>query len=76
MAERRKLIQGAVENFFKVFDELKRRHVNVKLNLNYTSFWVCEIFVDNKLVLNYKGNDTNIFFDNISSKLLMYLRGE
>ena len=69
-------MQGSVENFFKVFDELKRRYVNAKMNLNYTTYWMCEIFVDNKLILNFKGTDTNIFFDNISSKILSYSRGD
>lgn len=67
-------MQGSVENFFKVFDELKRRHVNVDLKITYKTFWVIEILINNKAILNLKGNETNILFDNASTKLLNYLR--
>ena len=74
MAERRKLMQGAVENFFKAFDEIKRRYNNVELKLDYKGYWIMELLVDNKVIFNLKGNDTNILFDNASSKLLNFLR--
>ena len=67
-------MQGSVENFYKAFDELKRRYANVELKLNYRNYWAMEIFVDNKIVFNLKGNDTNILFENASSKLLNFLR--
>ena len=67
-------MQGAVENFYKVFDEVKRTYANVELKMTYKSFWVMELFIDNKLLFNLKGNDTNILFDNASSKLLNFLR--
>ena len=74
MAERRKLMQGAVENFFKAFDEIKRRYNNVELKLDYKGYWIMELLVDNKVIFNLKGNDTNILFDNAASKLLNFLR--
>ena len=74
MAERRKPMQGAVENFFKAFDEIKRRYNNVELKLEYKGYWIMELLVDNKVIFNLKGNDTNILFDNGSSKLLNFLR--
>ena len=67
-------MQGSVENFYKAFDELKRRYVNAELKLNYRNYWVMELLVDNKLIFNLKGNDTGILFDNASSKLLNFLR--
>lgn len=67
-------MQGSVENFYKAFDELKRRYNNVELKLNYRNYWVMEFLVDNKLIFNLKGNDTGILFDNASSKLLNFLR--
>lgn len=67
-------MQGSVENFFKVFDEIRRRHVNVDLKITYKTFWVVEITINNKTILNLKGNDTNILFDNAANKLLNYLR--
>lgn len=67
-------MQGSVENFYKAFDEFKRRYVNVELKLNYKNYWVMELFVDNKIVFNLKGNDTNILFENASGKLLNFLR--
>ena len=67
-------MQGSVENFYKAFDELKRRYVNTELKLNYKSYWTMEVIVDNKLIFNLKGNDTSILFDNASSKLLNFLR--
>lgn len=67
-------MQGSVENFYKAFDELKRRCTNVELKLNYRNYWVMELLVDNKLIFNLKGNDTGILFDNASSKLLNFLR--
>lgn len=69
-------MQGSVENFYKAFDELKRRHVNIELSLNYRTYWVIELLVDGKVIFNLKGNDTNILFDNAASKLLTFLRGE
>ena len=74
MAERRKMMQGSVENFFKVFDEVRRRNVNVDLKILYKTFWIIEININNKTVLNLKGQDTNILYDNAASKLLQYLR--
>ena len=67
-------MQGSVENFYKAFDELRRRHVNVELKLNYKTYWTMELLVDNKLIFNLKGNDTSILFDNAASKLLNFLR--
>lgn len=67
-------MQGSVENFYKAFDELKRRYVNAELKLNYKSYWTMEVIIDNKLIFNLKGNDTGILFDNASGKLLNFLR--
>lgn len=67
-------MQGAVENFYKVFDELRRRHVNVEFKLNYKTYWIMELLVDNNVIFNLKGNDTSILFDNAASKLLNFLR--
>lgn len=67
-------MQGAVENFFKAFDEIKRRYNNVELKLDYKGYWIMELLVDNKVIFNLKGNDTNILFDNAASKLLNFLR--
>ena len=67
-------MQGSVENFYKAFDELRRRYANVELKLNYRNYWVMELFVDNKIVFNLKVNETNILFENASSKLLNFLR--
>lgn len=67
-------MQGSVENFYKAFDELRRRYANVELKLNYRNYWVMELFVDNKIVFNLKGNETNILFENASGKLLNFLR--
>ena len=67
-------MQGSVENFFKCFDELKRRYVSCELKMNYKSFWVMEILIDGKVLFNLKGNDTSILFDNAASKLLNFLR--
>ena len=67
-------MQGSVENFFKYFDELKRRYASCELKMNYKSFWVMEILIDGKVLFNQKGNDTGILFDNAASKLLNFLR--
>jgi len=67
-------MQGSVENFFKCFDEVKRRYVNCELKCNYRHFWVIELIIDDKVIFNLKGNDTSILFDNAASKILQFLR--
>ena len=67
-------MQGSVENFFKCFDELKRRYASCELKMDYKHYWVIEILVDGKVLFNLKGNDTGILFDNAASKLLNFLR--
>ena len=69
-------MQGSVDNFFKAFDELKRKHNNVEMNLRYTSFWMLEILISGKVIMNIKGNETNKVFDIAAGKLLNFLRSK
>lgn len=67
-------MQGCVENFFKCFEELKRRYANCELKMDFKHFWVMEVFADNKIIFNLKGNDTNMLFENAASKLFQFLK--
>lgn len=68
-------MQGAIENFFKVFDEAKRVFLNVNFTLTYTTFYRMLIEANGKTILDLRGSDTNILFDNASHMLLNHLRG-
>lgn len=76
MVERRKQMQGSIDNFFKVFDEVRRIYANVDFKLNYTKFYRMEISVDGKTIFDLRGNETNMLFDNAASKLLSFLRSD
>ena len=74
MAERRKPMQGSVENFFKVLDEAKRTYANLNFELTFKKYYRMLVEVDGKTVFDIKGNETNILFDNAATKLLNFLR--
>ena len=67
-------MQGSVETFFKIFDELKRSRANVDFSLIYKTFWILEVSANGKLIFNIKGQDTNSLFDLAATKLFNYLR--
>ena len=69
-------MQGSIDNFFKVFDEVRRIYANVDFKLNYTKFYRMEIAVDGKTIFDLRGNETNMLFDNAASKLLSFLRSD
>ena len=69
-------MQGAIENFFKVFDEARRQYANIKYELTYETIWRMQMTCNGKLVFDLRQLDTNMLFDNAAHKLLAYIRGE
>ena len=69
-------MQGSVENFFKVFDEAKRVFLNVNFTLTYTTFYRLLLETNGKTILDLRGSDTNMLFDNAAHMLLNQIRGK
>ena len=67
-------MQGSIENFFKVFDEAKRKYDNIRFTSSYVTYWRLTLEINNKTVFDLRGNETNSVFDNAAHKLFEYMR--
>lgn len=70
MDERRKKMQGGVENFFKIFNAMKKYYPSLKMELNYNLYWDITVYLNEDQVIGYKGADMSMLFHNASLKLL------
>lgn len=67
-------MQGSTENFFKIFNAMKKYYPSLKMELTYELYWDINVYFDNELVINYKGADMSMLFHNASVKLLDFYK--
>lgn len=67
-------MSGSIDNFFKAFDEAKLRYKNIKYALLYDTYWHMSLEINDKVLFDIRGMETETIFNTAAHKLLEYIR--